>query len=137
MTEIKTAETKTTETKTTGAQATVARYLEAWNERDATARRAIIDEIWAEGGTYTDPLAEVAGRDGIDAAIAAVQAQFPALVFRPGGPVDAHHELARFTWELGPAGGEALVVGFDVAVFDGDGRIHAVLGFLDKVPASV
>ncbi|HEU5331996.1 MAG TPA: nuclear transport factor 2 family protein [Actinocrinis sp.] len=126
-----------TEIKTTDAQATVARYLDAWNERDAVARRAVIDEIWAEGGTYTDPLAEVAGRDGIDAAIAAVQAQFPALVFRPGGPVDAHHEMARFTWELGPEGGEALVVGFDVAVFDNDGRIHAVLGFLDKVPAGL
>ena len=126
-----------TEIKTTDAQATVARYLEAWNERDAATRRAIIDEIWAQGGTYTDPLAAVAGRDGIDAAIAAVQAQFPTLVFRLGGPVDAHHELARFTWELGPAGGEALVVGFDVAVFDGDGRIHAVLGFLDRVPAGL
>lgn len=123
--------------KPTDAMAAVARYLDAWNERDAAARRAIIDEIWAPGGTYTDPLAEVAGRDGIDAAIAAVQAQFPEFVFRPGGPVDAHHELARFTWELGPEGGEALVVGFDVALFDGEGRIHAVLGFLDKVPAGL
>jgi hypothetical protein len=31
--------------------------------------------------------------------------------------------------------GEALVVGFDVAELDGDGRIRQVLGFLDKVPA--
>src|SRR5437879_4573694 len=97
-----------TEIKTTDAQATVARYLDAWNERDAATRRAIIDEIWAAGGTYTDPLAQVAGRDGIDGAIAAVQGQFPGLVFRLGGAVDAHHELARFTWELGPAAGEAL-----------------------------
>jgi hypothetical protein len=126
-----------TEIKPTDAQATVARYLNAWNERDAAVRRAIIDDIWAPGGTYTDPLTEVAGRDGIDAAIAAVQAQFPALVFRAGGPVDAHHELARFTWELGPREGEALVVGFDVIVFDGEGRVRAVLGFLDKVPAGL
>src|SRR5438445_12854852 len=105
---------------------TVERYLAAWNERDGAARRAIIDAIWAQDAAYTDPLAQVSGRDGIDAAIAAVQAQFPGLVFRPGGAVDAHHDLARFTWELGPEGGEALVVGFDGAVFHEDGRIAAV-----------
>jgi SnoaL-like domain len=125
------------EIKPTDAQATVTRYLNAWNERDAAARRATLEDIWAPDGTYTDPLAQVAGRDGIDAAIAAVQSQFPDFVFRPGGAVDAHHDLARFSWELGPAGGEALVVGFDVAVFDAAGRIRSVHGFLDKVPAGL
>ena len=38
-------------------------------------------------------------------------------------------------WELGPAGAEAIVVGFDVAVLAEDGRMEAVHGFLDKVPA--
>jgi hypothetical protein len=56
-------------------------------------------------------------------------------VFRVGPSVDAHHDLVRFTWELGPAGGEAVVVGTDVAVLDGDGRIRQVHGFLDKVSA--
>ncbi|MCW2860664.1 MAG: hypothetical protein JWP48_2372 [Actinoallomurus sp.] len=41
----------------------------------------------------------------------------------------------RFWWELGPQGGEAVVVGFDVAVIAQDGRIQVVHGFLDKVPA--
>jgi hypothetical protein len=48
--------------------------------------------------------------------------------------VDGHHEQARFSWHLGPAGAaEPVVVGFDVAVLDGD-RIGSVYGFLDKVP---
>ncbi|SDK61753.1 hypothetical protein [Nonomuraea jiangxiensis] len=51
--------------------------------------------------------------------------------------MDAHHDLARFTWELGPAGGEALVAGFDVAVLTEDGRVSKIHGFLDKVPARV
>jgi hypothetical protein len=109
-------------------------YLEAWNTTDATARRALIDEIWAEDGTYTDPLADVAGREQFDAVIAAVQGQFPGLVFGLAGEIDAHRDLVRFTWQLGPEGGEALVIGFDVAVIE-DGRIKQVLGFLDKVPA--
>ena len=67
--------------------------------------------------------------------IAAVQEQFPGFEFRLAGPVDGHHDLARFTWELGPAGAEAPIVGFDVAVTGGDGRLRSVLGFLDRVPA--
>jgi hypothetical protein len=113
----------------------VGRYLESWNADDAAARRAIVDEVWAEEGVYTDPLGVAAGRDAIDATIGGVRAQFPGLEFRLAGDVDAHHNVARFTWELGPAGGEALVVGFDVAVLDGEGRISRVHGFLDKVPA--
>ncbi|MFC7645190.1 hypothetical protein ACFQX6_34520 [Streptosporangium lutulentum] len=73
----------------------------------------------------------------IDATIGAVQQQFPGLVFTLGGDVDAHHNLARFTWNLGPEGGEAIVVGFDVAVLTEDGRIQTVHGFLDRVPAAL
>ncbi|MWK35309.1 nuclear transport factor 2 family protein [Actinomadura sp. J1-007] len=117
------------------AQQIVDRYIAAWNQKDPAARRAEIDALWTENGAYIDPLAEAEGRDAIDATIGAVQAQFPDFVFRLAGGVDAHHDLARFTWELGPAGGEAVVVGFDVAVLTKDGRIDRVHGFLDKVPA--
>jgi hypothetical protein len=48
--------------------------------------------------------------------------------------VDSHHRQARFTWGLGPAEVEPLVIGFDVAVAGEDGRLTSVLGFLDKVP---
>jgi hypothetical protein len=57
-------------------------------------------------------------------------------VFTLGGPADAHHNQARFTWHLGPAGGEPVVIGFDVVVLSEDGRIASVHGFLDKVPAA-
>lgn len=113
----------------------VQRYLAAWNETDAAARRAVLAEVFAEDAVYTDPLASVRGIDGLDATIAAVQAQFGGLVFSLGGAVDAHHDIARFTWHLGPEGGEPVVIGFDVAVVGADGRIGQVLGFLDRVPA--
>lgn len=110
-------------------------YIATWNETDPSARRALIDEVWSAGARYTDPLAEAAGRDQIDAVIAAVQDQFAGMKFRLAGTVDAHHDQARFTWELGPDGGDPIVVGFDVAQRDADGRLALVLGFLDKVPA--
>jgi hypothetical protein len=63
-----------------------------------------------------------------------VQTSFPDFVFSARGPVDAHHNQARFGWGLGPAGAEPVVEGFDVLVLDDDGRIETALGFLDKVP---
>ena len=112
------------------------RYLAAWNETDSDARRQLVADLWAENGRYTDPLVAAEGRDDIAATIGAVQHGFPGLVFTLAGPVDAHHDIARFTWDLGPAGGEALVVGFDVLVADAEGRIAAVHGFLDRVPTA-
>ena len=82
-------------------------------------------------------MADVQGRDQIDAVIGAVQQQFAGLVFTLGGAVDANHHQARFSWHLGLSGAEPLVIGFDVLVLDGDGLIRNVHGFLDKVPAAV
>ena len=67
--------------------------------------------------------------------VAGAQAQLPGWQFRLLGPVDAHHNQFRFSWELGPEDAEAPVVGSDVATVADDGRISLVLGFLDKVPA--
>jgi hypothetical protein len=115
--------------------ALVESYLQVWNETDPTARRAAIGAVFTEDATYTDPLADVAGIDGLDAVIAAVQAQFEGMRFAPAGVTDAHHHTARFGWALGASGSEPLVIGFDVAVLAEDGRIRAIYGFLDKVPA--
>ena len=117
-------------------QEMVERYLAAWNETDASRRRKLVDELWAEDGSYTDPLADAHGRAEIAGLIGAVQQQFPDFVFTLGGPVDAHPEQARFSWHLGPSGAEPVVIGFDVAVLNGGGQIRSVYGFLDKVPTA-
>jgi hypothetical protein len=113
----------------------VSHYLRVWNTTDEAERRKAIDEVFAEDVRYVDPLAEVEGRDALNALIGAVHQQFPGLVFTAGGPADGHHDQGRFTWHLAPAGGEPLVIGFDVAELDAAGRIRRVVGFLDKVPA--
>jgi hypothetical protein len=111
------------------------RYIAAWNETDEQARRRAVEELYTDDARYVDPLVEASGRDQIAATIGAVQQQFPGFVFRLAGPVDGHHDQARFGWELGPAGADAPIAGFDVAVTDGNGRIRTVLGFLDRVPS--
>ncbi|MDC2954608.1 nuclear transport factor 2 family protein [Streptomyces gilvifuscus] len=113
----------------------VARYFEAWNAGEEGLAKAVA-AAWAADGSYTDPLADVSGHEGIAAVITAAHAQFPGFAFRPVGTVDGHHHTARFAWELvSEADGSAPVAGFDVITLDADGRIRTVLGFLDRVPA--
>lgn len=119
----------------TGVAEMIDLYLSAWNETDPAARKTLITKLWADDGVYTDPLASVTGVDAIDQVIAGAQAQFAGMRFARGEVVEAHHNIARFTWELiPPAGGEAVVVGFDVAAVNADNKITSVYGFIDKMP---
>ncbi|WJV47352.1 nuclear transport factor 2 family protein [Streptomyces flavofungini] len=115
----------------------VARYFEAWNSADPASLTKAVAAAWTEDGTYTDPLADVSGHARVAAVIAGAREQFPGFSFRHTGEVDGHHGIARFTWELvSDADGSAPVAGFDVIVLAEDGRIRAVHGFLDRVPAA-
>jgi hypothetical protein len=122
---------------TTDNAALVQRYLAAWNATDPAARREAIAAAFTPDARYVDPMADVLGHDGVDALIAGAQQQFAGLTFTPGEVLDAHHDVVRFTWHLGPAGNEdaePVVIGFDVAEVAEDGRLERVHGFLDRVP---
>ncbi|MBD0741594.1 nuclear transport factor 2 family protein [Streptomyces sp. CBMA152] len=115
----------------------VARYFEAWNATGSAEELAkAVGAAWSEDGGYTDPLADVTGHEGIAALIAGAHQQFPGFEFRLDGPVDGHHDVARFRWELvAVADGSAPVAGSDVITLAADGRIRTVVGFLDRVPS--
>jgi hypothetical protein len=109
-------------------------YLAIWNEADAAARQAQIARTWTDDATYTDPLFDVAGHEGIEAMIAGFHAQFPGVTFRQIGEIEAHHDRVRFSWELVPAGGDTVIAaGTDVGVIE-DGRLRSVTGFFDQAP---
>jgi hypothetical protein len=40
----------------------IAVYCKAWSEPNRALRQRLLDRVWAEDGTYTDPTAQVAGR---------------------------------------------------------------------------
>ncbi|RSD11755.1 nuclear transport factor 2 family protein [Amycolatopsis eburnea] len=109
------------------------RYLASWNERDPGRRRALVGELWTDDAGYVDPIVVADGRDAIDAAVAAAQRQFPGLVYRPAGPVDVHHHVARLPWALAPPGGPPVIIGLAVLVAGPD-RLRRGYGFLDPVP---
>ena len=118
----------------TATDTVVDRYLAAWNATDPAARRDAIAAVFTPDARYVDPLADVTGHDGVDALIAGAQEQFAGLRFSRGELLDAHHDVVRFTWHLGPDGAEPVVIGFDVAEIAEDGRLRTVHGFLDRVP---
>ena len=73
------------------------------------------------------------GAAGIDAMLAAVQARFPGFVLKRISGRRAHGS-ARFAWSLGPEAGPSVVEGVDFGTLDADGKLAAIVGFIDKMP---
>ncbi len=115
-------------------------YIATWNETDAAKRQAAIARVWAEGGSYRDPLMKSDGHAGIDAMVAGVQGRFAGFVMKRTSKVDSHNgpegSYVRFGWSLGPAAGPAVVEGVDFGTLGADGRLASIVGFIDKMPTA-
>lgn len=115
----------------------VQRYFAAWNATAAEELAKAVEAAFTESATYTDPLAEVSGHEGLAAVIDGAHQQFPGFEFRITGTPDGHHDIVRFSWELvSTADGSAPVAGSDVITLADGGRIASVSGFLDRVPGA-
>lgn len=130
--------------------AVVEAYVATWNETDPARRGAGIAATWTERGIYRDPVMASDGHAGIGAMLAGVQAKFPGFVLKRTSKVDAHGGslggpsggssgspagfYLRFTWSLGPVEGPSVVEGVDFCTLAPDGRLAAVVGFIDKMP---
>ena len=73
------------------------RYLETFNETDADRRRELLEALYTPDCTYTDPHTDLEGAEQIDRFIEQTRERFPGVTFALGGPVDAHHNQARFS----------------------------------------
>ena len=71
-------------------------YVDAWCETDATRRTQMLERVWDENGTYTDPMTHVAGRAALVSYIGGFQQQFPGARIELGSDVDTHHGKLRF-----------------------------------------
>ena len=108
-------------------------YIQAWNEGDAERRQSLIARTWTPDARYVDPMLESEGHAGIDGMIVSIQARFPDHRFRRTSEVEEHHDRLRFTWELAPVEGPAMVKGTDIGILAG-GRLQAMIGFFDQLP---
>lgn len=110
------------------------RYCEAWCEDDAGKRADILQEVFAERATYTDPMAHVDGRANLVAHIGIVRQQFPGAVISRTSAIDAHNQRARFGWQLVQPNGPTLADNIDFAEVR-DGKIQSVVGFFGPLQA--
>jgi hypothetical protein len=104
--------------------------FEVFGETDPGRRRAAIAGLWAEDAIFVDAHASVAGRDAVDAGVAALHARFPDFVFTALGAPQSLDGAGRLAWGHGPAGAAPQVTGLDVAIVK-EGRIAALYTFLD------
>lgn len=104
-------------------------HLAAYCEPDPARRATMVQTAWAPDGELVDPPLTGAGHDGIADAAAALLSHYPGHRFRRTTAVDAHHEHARYGWELVAPGGEAVLAGVDVVDLAADGRLARVVGF--------
>jgi hypothetical protein len=118
-----------TTTETTATETIIDTYFAAWNEPDRAARVDLLTQAFTAEAHYVDPLADVAGIDGIADMMDGVRAQFPGATLQRTGDIDAHHDVLRFPWSGTGTDGAVIVAGIDVCVLAADGRVQALAGF--------
>ena len=110
----------------------IAAYGAAWVEPDATARLTLLQQAWAADAVYCDPLAVVAGREGLADHIGQFQAAMPGARIDVTSEPVRHHDSAFFRWRLTDADGAIVMTGFDVVQLDRTGLIARLTGFFDS-----
>ena len=115
----------------------IALYNRAWSEPDYALRQKLIEQIWAEDGTYTDPTAHVAGRKALVDHIGAFFEQFPGAYFVVTSGIDSHHGKFRFTWRMVLADGKVFLEGIDFGELNSDGKLHRIVGFFGPLDQAI
>ena len=107
---------------------------EVFGERDPARRKTAIEAIFDRDCLFSDPGGRHVGQRELEAAIVALQAQFPDYAFSQIGGVDALQDSGRLAWAFGPTQEPRRITGLDVVVVKA-GRISALYTFLDPTRA--
>ena len=108
------------------------KLLSAWNEADADARRAILDEALGASFTYEDPNAPepMTGADGMAQYLDIFRASLPDAVLLPQGAPAVTHGTAMARARIDRGGAPFARVLFVGSV--SDGRLDRVTGFVES-----
>jgi SnoaL-like domain len=116
---------------TTHEQLLMRNLLDVFGERDAEKRAEAIAAIHAPDVTFYEPGGMTQGHEALGARVQVLLDQAPGFVFRAAGEPATNHDLARLSWQFGPAGGDPVVTGTDIARVS-NGRIVSLYTFLDR-----
>ena len=107
----------------------IAIYCAAWNEVDPVKRDRMLEPVWADDATYTDPIVHTVGRAALVAHISTVCARFPGSKIVMTSKVDIHHNVLRFYWKRILADGSERPEGIDFGEIAENGKIQRIVGF--------
>lgn len=111
-------------------------YCLVWSEPLLERRAHLLDQVWADSATYTDPSVVAVGRVQLLQHINRVLNKRPGSRVVRTSQVDMHHGVARFAWRAIEADGKELPEGIDIAFIAEDGcRIERIIGFFGSLTA--
>jgi hypothetical protein len=116
------------------ASETITAYMDAWNETDPAKRASLLGQCWSDAGAYTDPMADVQGREALSGLIDGFHKQMPGASIVTSTGLDQHHNRVRFGWKLLMEDGSERMEGIDIAVLADDGRLASITGFWGVTP---
>ena len=111
-------------------RATWEKYVSAWKESSAEAKRAVLTASVDARCVYRDPLTEADGHD----ALVDYMLRFHEQV--PGGHFEttyflAHHERSIARWNMRSGEGAIVGTGISYGEYDEGGRLVAITGFFE------
>jgi hypothetical protein len=110
-------------------------HLQGYCEPDPARRADLLGRVWHADGELLDPPIAGVGPEEIAALVDVVLGHYPQHRFVRTSTVDAHHDHARYAWDLVAPDGAVAVSGLDVATVV-DGRLSRVVGFFGPLVAA-
>lgn len=110
-------------------QAAIASYDKAWNEPTAEARRSLLEDALTDDCELIDPNGRYLGRPAILERITGFAERFPGARVEIVTNVDAHHDIARYGWEIRDAQRKPILEGMDVVEVSADGKLQRITMF--------
>lgn len=105
----------------------------AWNERDLTKIRFLVDLAVAENVVFADPSNYIHGIDAFEKMVKDFRVKYPESIVKRTSGLDSHNNRYRYSWEI-YIGEMMIVKGFDVATLNENGLIERIDGFFGDLP---
>lgn len=117
-------------------RASVENYSAAWVQTDEGKRMKLLEDCWAEHGTYTNQTYHLEGREAMAQYIGNVidgNIGTGTKVSKTTG-IHIHHTSFRYGWDLRDKDGNVVLQGTDYGEFDDDGKITKIVAFFGEIP---
>ncbi|WP_162260838.1 nuclear transport factor 2 family protein [Nocardioides sp. Soil805] len=108
----------------------VAGHLDAWNAPAGPDRTQLIASLYAPDVFVGEPQEAMRGHDGMEQAIARLQAQLPRTRITRSGPIQVAQDMVTYRWSLGAEDGPAVAAGRDVLIVGG-GKVTRLYVVID------